>query len=94
MTPKYIYLYFRFQKLYVSHIYFISMGDGTRVIGLGYPKFANGGLEWPPYSPDFFLWSYITDKCYAENPTTRKELIEAIKVAYGFTVDMLEKVSY
>lgn len=33
---------------------------GNRVIGLGYPKFAHGGLEWPPYSPDlnpcdFFL---------------------------------------
>ena len=38
----------------------------TRVIGLGYPKFERGGLEWPPYSPDlnscdFFLWGYIKD---------------------------------
>ena len=25
---------------------------GNRVIGLRYPKFAHGGIEWPPYSPD------------------------------------------
>ena len=34
----------------------------TRVIGLGYSKFSNRGLEWPPYSPDmnpcdYFLWA-------------------------------------
>ena len=32
----------------------------NRVIGLGYPKCAQGEIEWPPYSPDlnpcdFFL---------------------------------------
>ena len=37
---------------------------GNRVIGLGYLKFAHGGIEWPPYplnlNPcDFFLWGYI-----------------------------------
>ena len=37
---------------------------GNRVIGLGYPKFALGGIEWPPYSTDlnpcsFFLQGYI-----------------------------------
>ena len=25
---------------------------GNRVIGLGYPKFAHEGIEWPPYYPD------------------------------------------
>ena len=40
-------------------------------IGPGYPKFAKGGLEWPPYSPDlnpcdYFLWCYI-DHCYASH---------------------------
>ena len=25
---------------------------GDRVIGLGYPKFAQAGIGWPPYSPD------------------------------------------
>ena len=57
---------------------------GNRVIGLGYPKFAHGGIEWPPYSPDmnpcdFFLWGYIKDHCYSENPTTPEELMKAIK---------------
>ncbi|EZA62136.1 hypothetical protein X777_03743 [Ooceraea biroi] len=57
---------------------------GNRVIGLGYPKFAQGGLEWPPYSPDlnpcdFFLWGYIKDHCYAGNPETVSDLVVAIK---------------
>ena len=35
-----------------------------RVIGLEYPKFAHGGIEWLPCPPDlnprdFFLWGYI-----------------------------------
>ena len=49
----------------------------NRVSGLEYHKFAHGGVEWLPYSPDmnpcdFFLWGYIKDKdhCYSENPTT------------------------
>ena len=54
------------------------------MIGLGYPKFAHGGIEWPPYSPDltpcdFFLWCYIKDQCYSENPTTTEELMKAIR---------------
>lgn len=71
---------------------------GTRVIGLGYPKFAQGGLEWPPYSPDlnpcdFFLWGYIKDHCYAKNPSTVEELIAAIQeVVRGITNDMLDTV--
>ena len=37
---------------------------GTWVISLGYSKFANEGLEWPPYSLDlnpcdFLRWGYI-----------------------------------
>ena len=59
---------------------------GNRVIGLGYPKFAYGGIEWPPYSPDvkpyeFFLWGYSKDHCYSENPTakTAEELMKAIR---------------
>lgn len=71
---------------------------GTRVIGLGYPKFAHGGLEWPPYSPDlnpcdYFLWGYIKDHCYADNPKTVDELVGAIKkTTGGVTNDMLERV--
>ncbi|EZA54526.1 hypothetical protein X777_03334, partial [Ooceraea biroi] len=71
---------------------------GNRVIGLGYPKFAQGGLEWPPYSPDlnpcdFFLWGYIKDHCYAGNPETVSDLVVAIKkVVSNIKDDMLEKV--
>ncbi|EZA62935.1 hypothetical protein X777_15527 [Ooceraea biroi] len=60
--------------------------------------FAQGGLEWPPYSPDlnpcdFFLWGYIKDHCYAENPDTVSDLVVAIKkVVSNIKDDMLEKV--
>jgi len=55
----------------------------TRVIGLNYPNFANGGLEWLPYSPDlnpldFFFWGYLKDKSYKNNPETLSELKNAI----------------
>ena len=51
---------------------------GNRVIGLGDPKFAHGGIEWPPYSLDlnpcdFFLCGYIEDHYYSKNPTTTEE---------------------
>lgn len=54
-----------------------------RVIGLGYPTRFNGGLDWPPYSPDlnpcdFFLWGYLKDKVYRDSPATIDELQEAI----------------
>ena len=57
----------------------------TPVIGLNYPKFAKGGLEWPPYSPDlnpldFFFWGYLKDKVYKNNPKTLSELKNAIIV--------------
>src|ERR1700722_14562276 len=57
----------------------------TPVIGLNYPKFAKGGLEWPPYSPDlnpldFFFWGYLKDKVYKNNPRTLSELKNAIIV--------------
>ncbi|EZA61377.1 hypothetical protein X777_12330, partial [Ooceraea biroi] len=57
-----------------------------------------GGLEWPPYSPDLypcdlFLWGYIKDHCYAENPETVSDLVVAIKkVVSNIKDDMLEKV--
>lgn len=54
-----------------------------RVIGLGYPSKYAGGLDWPPYSPDlnpcdFFLWGYLKDKVYRDNPTTIEDLKTAI----------------
>ena len=71
---------------------------GNRVIGLGYPKFAHGAVEWPPYSPDlnlyyFFLWGYIKDHCYSENPTTTEELMKAIrKTVNSMSDEILSKV--
>ena len=78
----------------------IQLVYGTQVIGLGYTKFANVGLEWQLYSPDInpcdcFLWGYIKEKCYAENPTSKEDLIKAIKkMVYGITTHMLEKIFY
>jgi transposase/AraC-like DNA-binding protein len=56
---------------------------GSRVIGLDYPGWYGEGLEWPPYSPDlnpcdFFLWGYIKDRVYKDNPKTLDELEEKI----------------
>ena len=56
---------------------------GDRVISLEYPKFAQAGIEWPPYSPDlnpcdFFLWGYLKDNYYAEKPKTIDDLRKAI----------------
>ena len=63
----------------------------TRVIGLNYLEFANGGLEWPPYSPDlnpldFFLWDYLKDKVYENNPET----LSALKKQIIFEIDNIE----
>ena len=61
----------------------------TRVLGLGFPKFANGGLECThckPYSPnsnavDFlFFWGYVKDRCYASSSKTR---LEFCTTSYG-----------
>ena len=69
------------------------------MIGLGYPKFAHGRIEWPPYSSDLnpchiFLWGYIKDHCYSENPTT-EELMKTIrKIVNGILDEILNKVLY
>ena len=55
----------------------------VRVIGLGYPSKLDGGMDWPPYSPDlnpcdFFLWGFLKDKIYRDNPQTLDQLKHAI----------------
>lgn len=55
-----------------------------RVLGLGYNSRHNGGMDWPPYSPDlnpcdFFLWGYLKDEVYCNNPKSIEELKAAIK---------------
>ena len=57
---------------------------GNRVMGLEYPKFANGGMEWTPYSTnlkpcDFFLWGFFKDEYYLQHPETIEELKDTIK---------------
>lgn len=59
-----------------------------RVIGLGYASKFEGGLDWPPYSPDlnpcdFFLWGNLKDKVYRHKPGTIDQLKEAIKLEVG-----------
>ena len=77
-----------------------TMYMGNRVIGLGYTQFAHRGIEWLPYSPDLnscdlFLWSYIKDHSYSENPTTTEELMKAIrKTVNTISDEILSKVLY
>jgi hypothetical protein len=42
------------------------------------------GIDWPPYSPDlnpcdFFLWGYLKDKVYTQNPQTLEQLENIIQ---------------
>ena len=73
---------------------------GNRAIGQEYPKFAHGGIAWPPYSPDlnpcdYFLWGHIKDHCYTNKPRTNEELITVIKKVVGdIKTDILERVFY
>lgn len=68
------------------------------VIGLGYPRFSGGGLEWPPYSPDlnpcdYFLWGFMKDKVYAKQPKDLKELQKSIDLAAkSITAEMRQNV--
>ena len=70
------------------------------MIGSGYPKFAHGGIEWPPYSSDlnpcdFFLWGYIEGHGYSENPATTEELMKAIgQTVNSISDEILSEVLY
>lgn len=69
-----------------------------RVLGLGYSSRHNGGIDWAPYSPDlnpcdFFLWGYLKDKVYCNNPKTIDDLKENIKKEiFGVDQDMMKRV--
>ena len=55
-------------------------------------------VEWPPRSCDltpldFFLWGYVKDKVYANNPKTIPQLkAEIIRVMNGIEASLLESV--
>lgn len=56
---------------------------GPRIIGLDYPRYFEGGIEWDPYSPDlnpcdYFLWGYLKSKVWATSPRTIPDLKNAI----------------
>ena len=43
----------------------------------------DGGIEWPPYSPDlnpcdFFLWGFLKDNVFRNAPRTLLDMKEAI----------------
>jgi hypothetical protein len=55
---------------------------------------------WPPRSPDlsppdFFLWGYLKETVYQENPHTLEDLRNNITNAVqGITADVLRRVSW
>lgn len=70
---------------------------GPRVIARRFPDLFSEGLAWPPYSPDlspldFFLWGYVKDKVYKNNPKTISELKTAVgNIIRDVPADMLQK---
>lgn len=62
-----------------------------RVIGLGYEDRYEGGIDWPPYSPDlnpcdFFLWGYLKDTIYKNGVKS----IEDIKAKLVETIQKIQ----
>lgn len=65
-----------------------------RVIALDFPDRRDGGLDWPPYSPDlnpcdYFFWGYLKDRVYQDNPAT----IEELKAAITREINAIEKTT-
>jgi hypothetical protein len=57
---------------------------GEKIIALDSARIIGEGIDWPPYSPDlnpcdFYLWGYLKDKVYAQNPQTLEELENIIQ---------------
>lgn len=71
---------------------------GNRIISNRYPERFNSGFNWPPRSPDlnpcdFFLWGYLKDRVYVNNPRNLNELEQAITETIGtITTNMLINV--
>ena len=56
---------------------------GNQVIALDFKNHFEGGMDWPPYSPDlnpcdFFLWGYLKDRVYQEPLSSLSELESAL----------------
>ena len=71
---------------------------GGRIVSNRFPKRFDCGFQWPPYSPDlnpcdYFLWGYLKDNVYKNNPQSIDELKLAItKEINGISVNILQKV--
>lgn len=78
---------------------FLDEHFSGRVLGLDYESRYGGGMDWPPYSPDlnpcdFFLWGYLKDRIYKNQPRNPDELkAKIIKECHGITTDTLSKVT-
>lgn len=62
---------------------FLNTHYPGRWIGRGSPR---PGHEWPPCSPDmtspdFFLWGYLKNVVFAQQPTTREDMMDRIRRA-------------
>ena len=72
---------------------------GENIIGLDAPLKTGGGLDWPPNSPDltppdYFLWSYLKDRVYKNNPKNIVELKNNIEnTLKAIPSDILRKVA-
>ena len=58
---------------------FLNHQFRERVLSNRYPERFNEGHHWPPYSPDFnpcdfFLWGFLKDRVYQNNPKTIQQL--------------------
>lgn len=52
------------------------------------PQFVDGGIEWPPYSPDlnpcdYSFWANLKSRVSRRNPNTLPQLEGAINEAMG-----------
>ena len=55
-----------------------------KIIALDSSRFVGEGTDWAPYSPDlnpcdFYLWGYLKEKVYAQNPQSLEELENIIE---------------
>ena len=70
----------------------------NRVMSNRFPERFHGGSMWPPHSPDlnpcdFFLWGFMKEQIFRENPTNLLQLRAAIiNVFHVVTEDLCRKV--
>ena len=88
------FLWPKLEDMDADYVYFQQDGatyhTSGETIGLLHEKFPdrmisrNGGYNWPPRSNDltpldFFLWGFVKDKVYVDDPQSIQELKEKIR---------------